>query len=312
MQCWVQDPVQGERFLSNPTVTDLKHALVQVGYLADDGLAMALFLAQQLGQPLLLEGEPGVGKTMAAKALAQSMATELIRLQCYDGITPSEALYEWNYQRQLLAIRLAESKPGREDPRGLKQKDLFVEEFLVERPLLRALRHPGSTAAVLLIDEIDRADSEFEALLFEFLGEGTVTIPELGTVTGVNQPVVILTSNRSRELHDALKRRCYYHWIEFPGQVRAMEIIRLNVPEARDDLVQAAAAFVRGARALDLDKPPGMAEAIDWVSALSLLGVSRLERTIVGRTLGSILKTPDDLATAQNAIEDGSLPVSLP
>ena len=291
-------------------MTELQGALAEVGYLADDGLTMALFLAKQLGQPLLLEGEPGVGKTQAAKALAQSLGSELIRLQCYEGITPSEALYEWNYQRQLLSIRLAETGQRGGDQTDLQQDDLFTEDYLVERPLLRALRHGGSSPAVLLIDEIDRADSEFEALLFEFLGEGSVTIPELGTIRGATKPIVILTSNRSRELHDALKRRCYYHWIEFPGQDRAAEVIRLKVPEARQDLVQAATAFVTQARALDLDKPPGLAEAIDWVSALSLLGISRLDRTIVTKTLGSILKTPDDLLRTQTAIEDGSVPLA--
>src|SRR3954471_5069201 len=191
---------------------DLQRRLDAVDYLVDPGMATALFLALALGQPLLLEGEPGVGKTASAKALARVLDTPLIRLQCYEGLTASQALYEWNYQRQLLAIRLAESRSEK-----LSDADLFTEEFLQERPVLQAVRHPGPVPPVLLIDEIDRADDEFEALLFEFLGEAAITIPELGTFTAARPPIVVLTSNRSRELHDALRRRCLYHWIEFPA-----------------------------------------------------------------------------------------------
>jgi MoxR-like ATPase len=206
---------------------EVRSRLDAADYLVDDGLAMAVFLALRLGKPLLLEGEPGVGKTAAAKALAQALGTPFIRLQCYEGLTAGEALYEWNYQRQLLAIRLAEARHER-----LADDDLFTAEFLQDRPILRAVRHRGPTPPVLLIDEIDRADDEFEALLLEFLGEASVTVPELGTFTADRPPVVVLTSNRSRELHDALRRRCLYHWIEFPAPARAAAIVRRAVPGA--------------------------------------------------------------------------------
>jgi MoxR-like ATPase len=248
-----------------------------------------LFLASALGQPLLLEGEPGVGKTAAAIALAAALDAPLIRLQCYEGLTAGEALYEWNYQRQLLAIRLAESQQEK-----LEEGDLFTEEFLSERPILRCVRAAGPVPPVLLIDEIDRADDEFEALLFEFLGEASVTIPELGTFTAVRRPFVVLTSNRSRELHDALRRRCLYHWIEFPDAERAVRIVRRRVPAANDALIASATEFVGRARALDLDKAPGLAETIDWVSALTVLGASSLARVDALRTLVAIAKTPDD------------------
>jgi MoxR-like ATPase len=260
-----------------------------VDHLLDEGTATALFLASALGQPLLLEGEPGVGKTAAAIALAAALDAPLIRLQCYEGLTAGEALYEWNYQRQLLAIRLAESRQEK-----LEEGDLFTEEFLSERPILRCVRATGPVPPVLLIDEIDRADDEFEALLFEFLGEASVTIPELGTFTAVRRPFVVLTSNRSRELHDALRRRCLYHWIEFPDAERAVRIVRRRVPAANDALIASATDFVGRARALDLDKAPGLAETIDWVSALTVLGASSLARVDALRTLVAIAKTPDD------------------
>ena len=268
-------------------------------YLVDEGLATALFLAVALGQPLLLEGEPGVGKTSAAKALAQAMGAPLIRLQCYEGLTPGEALYEWNYQRQLLAVRLAESRG-----KSLVDADLFTEEFLSERPILQAIRHAGPVPPVLLIDEIDRADDEFEALLFEFLGEASVTVPEIGTFTARRRPVVVLTSNRSRELHDALRRRCLYHWIEFPSPERAADILRRRVPGAREPLLRTASEFVGRARQLDLDKAPGIAETIDWVAALSALGATDLAPREVVLTLGAIAKTPDDRQTISDAIDD--------
>ena len=278
---------------------DVQTRLDAIDYLVDEGMATALFLALTLGQPLLLEGEPGVGKTTAAKALARALDAPLIRLQCYEGLTVSEALYEWNYQRQLLAIRLAESRHEH-----LSDADLFTEEFLQERPILQAIRHDGPVAPVLLIDEIDRADDEFEALLFEFLGEAAITIPELGTFTATRRPVVVLTSNRSRELHDALRRRCLYHWIDFPGAQRAAEILRRSVPAASEPLIVSATEFVGRVRDLDLDKAPGLAETIDWVSALTALGVSELIRGDVIRTLGTIAKTPDDRQTITGALDE--------
>jgi MoxR-like ATPase len=276
----------------------LRRQLDEVDYLVDEGLSTALYLALALGLPLLLEGEPGVGKTAAAKALASALGAPLIRLQCYEGLTASEALYEWNYQRQLLAIRLAETRDEK-----LRDADLFTEEFLLERPILLSIRYQGPVVPVLLIDEIDRADDEFEALLFEFLGEASITIPELGTYAAERRPMVILTSNRSRELHDALRRRCLYHWIDFPDPARAVEILRRTVPTANERLILSAIDFVGRIRDLDLDKPPGMAEAIDWVSALTLLGASELGRADIMLTLGAITKTPDDRDTVTGELD---------
>ena len=272
-----------------PSVAALKERLAGVDYLADDGLATALFCAVRLPQPLLLEGEAGVGKTQAAKALAAMLDTPLIRLQCYEGIDASEALYEWNYPRQLLGIRLAESRGA-----PLDEESLFSREFLIERPLLQALEHPGPNPAVLLIDEVDRADEEFEAFLFEMLAECSVTVPELGTLTATNPPIVVLTSNRTRDLHDALKRRCLYHWIDYPDLAHAPDIVRLRVPEAPEALVTQVAAAVQRLRGLDVQKPPGVAEAIDWVHAAMLLGLDELDEQTAGRTLGSVLKYRED------------------
>jgi MoxR-like ATPase len=265
-------------------------ALDSVGYLADEGLATALFLAARLPQPLLLEGEAGVGKTEAAKALATVLDTPLIRLQCYEGIDAAEALYEWNFPRQLLAIKVAESSG-----RPVSEHDLFGRDYLIGRPLLQAVEHPGPRSAVLLIDEIDRADDEFEAFLFELLGEATVTIPELGTVRALHPPVVVLTSNRTRDLHDALKRRCIYHWIDYPSVERATAIVRRRVPVASEPLAAQVAAAVQRLRTLDVQKPPGVAEAINWVLALDLLGLPTLDSVAVATTIGSVLKYRDDI-----------------
>ncbi|MFE9472668.1 AAA family ATPase [Streptomyces griseofuscus] len=282
---------------------DVRRRLAEVGHLVDEGTATALYLATVLDRPLLLEGEPGVGKTSAAKSLAEALATPLIRLQCYEGLTAGEALYEWNYQRQLLAVRLTEARGER-----LADADLFTEDFLLDRPLLRAVRHQGPLPPVLLIDEIDRADDEFEALLFEFLGEWSITVPELGTFAAARPPVVVLTSNRSRELHDALRRRCLYHWIDYPGPERAAEILRRSVPAANEPLIASATAFIGRVRALDLDKAPGLAEAIDWVSALAALRVSRLARRDVISTLSAVAKSPDDRTTITGALGELGYP----
>jgi MoxR-like ATPase len=275
-------------------VDDMRRRLDAADYLADLGLATALFCAVAMPQPLLVEGEAGVGKTESAKALARVLDTPLVRLQCYEGIDAAEALYEWNYPRQLLGIRLAEAA-GRE----LAEGDLFGPEYLVERPLLRAIRHPGPRPAVLLVDEVDRADDEFEAFLLELLAESSVTIPELGTVRATVPPVVVLTSNRTRDLHDALKRRCLYHWIDYPDLERAVAVIHRRVPVASTSLAEQVAAAVQRLRSLDVQKPPGLAEAINWVATLGLLGLDRLNGDAADRTLGSVLKYREDLALAR-------------
>src|SRR5580704_4104628 len=277
-----------------PYVPTLLAELDDASYLADEALGTALFLAARMSQPILLEGEPGVGKTEAAKALAAALDTPLIRLQCYEGLTSAEALYEWNYPRQLLAIRLAEARG--EAPR---EADLFSDEYLLERPLLAALRHRGPRPAVLLIDEVDRGDDEFEAFLFELLAESAVTIPELGTRRAIVPPVVILTSNRTRDLHDALKRRCLYHWIDYPPIEQVVRIVRRRVPSATADVVQQAAAAVARLRTLDVQKQPGVAETIDWVAAVSMLGLDRIDAETAGATLGSVLKYREDVELAE-------------
>jgi MoxR-like ATPase len=272
-----------------PDVETLAVRLGQVDYLVDEGLATSMFLSLRLPQPLLLEGEAGVGKTEAAKALALVLDTPLIRLQCYDGIDAAEALYEWNYPRQLLSIRLADAQGS-----SLSEDDLFGPDYLIRRPLLRALEHPGPRPAVLLIDEIDRADDDFEAFLLELLAEASVTIPELGTVRATHPPVIVLTSNRTRDLHDAVKRRCLYHWIAYPNPEREVEIIRRRVRGASETLAVQVADAVSRMRASDVQKPPGVAEAIDWLAALSLLGLSTLDASAVDRTLGTVLKYSED------------------
>ncbi len=279
-----------------PDIDSLTQGLEQVGYLAEPGLATALFCAVRLPQPLLLEGEAGVGKTQAAKALAELLDTPLIRLQCFEGIDAAEALYEWNYPRQLLGIRVAEAAGT-----GADEASLFSRDYLIERPLLAAIEHPGPRPAVLLIDEVDRADEEFEAFLFELLAESAVTIPEIGTLNAAYPPVVILTSNRTRDLHDALKRRCLYHWIDYPDLAHATEIVRLRVPEADPSLVADITGAVARLRTLDVQKPPGVAEAIDWVHASTLLGLRRLDADGVSRTLGSVLKYREDHDLAVSA-----------
>jgi MoxR-like ATPase len=268
---------------------ELTRRLAEIDYLADEGLSTAMFLAIGLPQALLLEGEAGVGKTEAAKALATLLDTPLIRVQCHEGIDAAEVLYEWNYPRQLLRIRLAE----REDA-SLTEDALFSEDYLIRRPLLAAIEHPGPRPAVLLIDELDRADDDFEAFLLELLAESSLTIPELGTIRATHPPIVIITSNRTRDLHDALKRRCLYHWIDYPDPQREAEIVRRRVPAASPRLAADVAHAVRALRGQDVQKPPGIAEAIDWVAALTLLGLARLDADAARRTLGSVLKYRED------------------
>jgi MoxR-like ATPase len=275
-----------------PDVETLAQRLASVDYLVDEGLATAMFLSLRLPQPLLLEGEAGVGKTEAGKALAAVLDTPLVRLQCYDGIDAAEALYEWNYPRQLLSIRLADANRD-----SLSEDDLFGPDYLIQRPLLRALEHPGPRPAVLLIDEIDRADDDFEAFLLELLGEAAVTIPELGTVRATHPPIIVLTSNRTRDLHDAVKRRCLYYSIAYPSPEREIEIVRRRVKGTSESLAVQVVAAVGKMRASDVQKPPGIAEAIDWLAALNLLGVERLDAEAVDRTLGSVLKYSEDQDT---------------
>ncbi|MCF7553265.1 MoxR family ATPase [Pseudonocardia sp. WMMC193] len=275
-------------------VESLTAGLAGAGYLAEDGLATAVFLAIRLRLPLLLEGEPGVGKTQAAVAVAAVLDTPLLRLQCYEGIGAAEALYEWNHARQLLAVRLAEGRGDR-----LVEDDLFTPDYLLARPLLAAVDHPGPRPAVLLIDEIDRADDEFEAFLFEMLGEGAVTVPELGTRRAVVPPVTVLTSNRTRDLHDALKRRCLYHWIGYPETARVEEIVRLRVPDTGPWLAARVSRAVHRLRGLELLKPPGVAEAVNWARALAALGLDDLDAAAADRTAGAVLKYPEDLDTVR-------------
>jgi MoxR-like ATPase len=279
-----------------PDIETLAQRLAAVDYLVDEGLATSMFLSLRLPQPLLLEGEAGVGKTEAAKALAAVLDTPLIRLQCYEGIDAAEALYEWNYPRQLISIRLADA--GGE---ALREEDLFGPDYLIRRPLLRALEHPGPRPAVLLVDEIDRADDDFEAFLLELLADASVTIPELGTITATHPPAIVLTSNRTRDLHDAVKRRCLYHWIDYPSPQREVEIVRRRVKGASETLAVQVADAVSRMRNSDVQKPPGIAEAIDWLAALELLGVETLDAAAIGRTLGAVLKYGEDQELVRTA-----------
>lgn len=269
---------------------ELRSALLAQAYLTDRGLSTATFLALSLGRPLLLEGEAGVGKTELAKALAAAFEVELIRLQCYEGIDASQALYEWNYARQLLHVRaLSDRSAGDEG----SVDAVFDARFLVERPLLKALRN--GPEAVLLIDEIDRADDEFEAFLLEVLSDFQITIPEIGTIRAERPPAVIMTSNRTRDLHDALKRRCLYHWIDYPPPEREVEIVRVRAPEVPAELSRKVADAVSRLRRLDLAKRPGVAETIDWAHALTRLGARTLDPQVADDTLGSVIKDHDDL-----------------
>jgi MoxR-like ATPase len=276
-----------------PSIDQLTADLREHAYLADRGLATVLSLSLQLEKPLLVEGEAGVGKTELAKVLAQVLDARLIRLQCYEGIDVAHALYDWSYTRQLLYIRALETGAVADPSRTLH--DLFGREFLERRPLLDAIECPDPVPPVLLIDEIDRADDEFEAFLLELLSDFQVTIPEIGTIAAARRPRVILTSNRTRELHDALRRRCLYHWIGHPSVQREIEIVRIRVPGVPERLAAQAASFVARLRAADLAKAPGVAETIDWAQALIALGQAELEAAVVDDTLGSLVKDHEDL-----------------
>jgi MoxR-like ATPase len=269
------------------TVDELQAALGDESYLADRGLATSIHLALSLDKPLLLEGEAGVGKTEVAKVLSSLLGRRLIRLQCYEGIDASQALYEWNYSRQLIAVRAMDAVDAE-----THVQDLFGPDFLVERPLLAAIR--AGSGAVLLVDELDRADDEFEAFLLEVLSEFAVTIPEIGRVAAETPPAVVVTSNRTRELHDALKRRCLYHWIDHPDLEREVAIVRVRAPHVSEALARDVAAAVLRLREMDLAKLPGVAETIDWENALAFLGAERLDRSIAADTLGAVVKDHED------------------
>ncbi len=273
------------------TVEEVRDALEAHGYLPDEGLATSIFLALSLQRPLLLEGEAGVGKTEVAKVLARWTGGELVRLQCYEGIDASQAVYEWDYSRQLLHLRAVEASGGE-----VVEDELYSERFLVRRPLLRAIDHHGATPPILLVDEVDRADDEFEAFLLEILSDYAVTVPELGELRAEVPPIVILTSNRTRDVHDALKRRCLYHWIDHPDFERELAILRLKAPEVTELLARQVAAAVEVLRGLELYKPPGVAETIDWAGALARLGRAHLDEAAVLDTLGTILKYREDQA----------------
>jgi MoxR-like ATPase len=282
-------------------IEDTTTLLDQANYLPDRQLATAIFLALRLGRPLLLEGEPGTGKTEVAKALATGLGRELIRLQCYEGLDLASAAYEWNYARQLLEIRLAEASAGAQADREALARDLFAERFLIRRPLLRALEPSEAGPPVLLIDELDRADEPFEAFLLEVLSDFQITIPELGTVQAKQAPIVILTSNRTREIHDAVKRRCIYHWVGFPDARRELEIVRRRVPGVSEELARQVVAFVQRLRGEDLFKLPGVAESIEWTRALLELDAIVLDPETLNNTLGVILKYQDDIARMQGS-----------
>jgi MoxR-like ATPase len=280
------------------SVGDLTTQLRDGSYLADRGLSTAMYVALTLGRPILLEGEVGVGKTEIAKVLASTFGRQLVRLQCYEGIDTNQALYEWDYARQMLQIRaLSENQLTTDDA----VDRLFGPKFLLERPLLEAIR--GGDQCVLLIDEVDRADDEFEAFLLELLSDFQITIPEIGTIKATTKPLVILTSNRTRELHDALKRRCLYHWIGYPTAQRELEIVMLRAPGVAEILARKVVAAVHRLRELELAKPPGVAETLDWVASLNVLGASTLDSQSAQDTLGSIIKDRDDLELVRDSLD---------
>ena len=279
------------------TIPALEQQLAARNYIADRGLVTAAFLALKLSKPLFLEGEAGVGKTEIAKVLASVLDTELIRLQCYEGLDTNHAVYEWNYARQLLELRAHDS-----DNAAHQHPNIFAPEFLIKRPLLQAIEESRARAPVLLIDEVDRSDTEFEAYLLELLSDWQITIPELGTLKATHPPVVVITSNRTRELHDALKRRCIYYWIEYPNFHKELAIVRAKVPQANAQLTAQVVAFIQELRARDLYKMPGVAETLDWASALAALDQTALDEQTVNETLGVILKYQDDVEQVRGGV----------
>jgi len=282
------------------TIDDVLERLGAHRYIGDRPLATAIFLALKLGKPLFIEGEAGVGKTEAAKVMAEVLGARLIRLQCYEGIDLAHAVYEWNYPRQLLHIRLLHES----DDRHAAEREIFSREFLLRRPLLDAIDNHDEVPPVLLIDEIDRSDEEFEAFLLELLSDFQVSIPELGTITASRPPFVVITSNRTREVHDALKRRCLYHWIDYPTLEKEVAIVRARAPEAADQLAHEVAALVHNLRELDLYKMPGVAETLDWARSLAALGATRIDASLVDATLGAALKYQEDLERARQAVPE--------
>jgi MoxR-like ATPase len=287
------------------SIDELQLLLERQAYIADRGLATSVYLAMKLQRPLLLEGEAGVGKTEVARALASGLETELIRLQCYEGLDINHAVYEWNYARQLLEIRLMEAA-GAVD-RHSAARELFTHDFLIQRPLLRALSSTQERPPVLLIDELDRADEEFEGFLLELLAEFQVTIPELGTIRATTPPIVIITSNRTRELHDALKRRCLYFWIDYPDFEKELRIVMTKVPEASAQLARQVAAFVQELRTAELYKVAGVSETLDWIAALVALDRSELDAATIDQTLGLLLKNREDIEAVRGERASGML-----
>lgn len=287
---------------SIPAVVD---GLATQGYLADEGLATAVFLSLAMGRPLLLEGEPGVGKTEVARALSGWLGGELLRLQCYEGLDAGQALYEWDYPRQLLHLRAAEATGTLTADATAVEDELYTERFLVRRPLLDALSDRHAVPPVLLVDELDRADDEFEAFLLELLAESSVTIPELGTISAPVPPIVVITSNRTRDLHDALKRRCLYHWVDHPDLERELAIVRSRVPDAPEVLAREVAVLAAELRSIGLFKPPGVAETIDWVRALTMMGRSSIDGATVDASLGVVVKHREDLERVRALGVDG-------
>ena len=275
------------------TVDDIRSCLDDHHYIANRGLATSIYLSLKMEKPIFLEGEPGVGKTEVGKVLSQILHTDLIRLQCYEGLDVHNAIYEWNYSRQILQIRMMEAE-GQKDKEKISN-EIFGPEFLIKRPLYQAIDHDGDNPPVLLIDELDRADEEFEAFLLEILSDFQISIPEIGTIKSKKLPVVVITSNRTREIHDALKRRCLYHWIEYPSAEQEFEIVKRKIPEANNVLGKQVVAFVQAVRQKDFYKLPGIAETIDWANALIKLGTTELSTEITSDTLGALLKYQDDI-----------------